>query len=64
MIRHRAKPESPDELLAMFQFEGTPALQQARRALCKEFIDIFSTTSRKSDVNGYRYRSIEVGVAV
>ena len=24
---HRAEPESPDELLAMIQFEGTPALQ-------------------------------------
>jgi hypothetical protein len=43
---HRAKPESPDELLAMIQFEGTPALQQALRALCREFIDIFSTAVR------------------
>ncbi len=24
---HRAEPESPGELLAMIQFEGTPALQ-------------------------------------
>jgi hypothetical protein len=24
---HRAEPESPDELLATIQFEGTPALQ-------------------------------------
>jgi hypothetical protein len=30
-----AEPEWPDELLAMIQFEGTPALQQA---LCREFI--------------------------
>ena len=29
-----------DELLAMIQFEGTPAFQQALRALCMEFIDI------------------------
>ena len=43
---HRAEPESPDELLAMIQFEGTPALQQALRALCREFIDIFSTAVR------------------
>jgi hypothetical protein len=43
---HRAKPESPDELLAMIQFEGTPALQQALRALCRESIDIFSTAVR------------------
>jgi hypothetical protein len=43
---HRAEPESPDELLAMIQFEGTPALQQALRALCREFKDIFSTAVR------------------
>ena len=43
---HRAEPESPDELLAMIQFEDTPALQQALRALCREFIDIFSTAVR------------------
>ena len=43
---HRAEPESPDELLAMIQFEGTPALRQALRALCREFIDIFSTAAR------------------
>ena len=30
----------------MIQFEGTPALQQALRALCREFIDIFSTAVR------------------
>jgi hypothetical protein len=40
---HRAEPELPDELLAMIQFKGTPALQQALRALCREFIGIFST---------------------
>jgi hypothetical protein len=39
---HRAEPESPDELLAMIQFEGTSALQDALRALRREFIDIFS----------------------
>ena len=43
---HRAEPTSPDELLAMIQFEGTPALQEALRALCREFIDIFSTAVR------------------
>jgi hypothetical protein len=43
---HRAEPESPDELLATIQFEGTPALQQALRALCRDFIDIFSTALR------------------
>jgi len=37
----RVEPESPDELLAMIQFEGKPALQQALRALCREFKDIF-----------------------
>ena len=39
-------PKSPDELLAMIQFEGTPALQSALRALCREFIDIFDTAVR------------------
>jgi hypothetical protein len=43
---HRAEPESPDELLAMIQFEGTPALQQALRALCRGFIYIYSTAVR------------------
>jgi hypothetical protein len=43
---HRAESESPDELLAMIQFKGTPALQDALRALCREFIDIFSTAVR------------------
>jgi len=42
----RAEPESPDELLALIQFEGTPALQQTLRALCREFIDILCTTVR------------------
>ena len=62
---HRTEPESPDELLAMIQFKGTPALQQALRALCREFIYILhsgTTTSRKSDVNGYRHRSIKAGM--
>jgi len=43
---HRPELESPDKLLAMIQFEGTTALQQALRALCREFIDIFSTAVR------------------
>ena len=43
---HRAEPESPDELLAMIQFEGTPALQGVLRSLRREFIDIFSTAVR------------------
>ena len=41
-----ANPKSLDELLAMIQFEGTPALQSALRALCREFIDIFDTAVR------------------
>jgi hypothetical protein len=43
---HGASPELPEELLAMIQFEGTPALQDALRALCREFIDIFDTAVR------------------
>ena len=31
-----ADPKSPDELLAMIQFEGLPALQEALRALCRD----------------------------
>ena len=53
---HRAEPESPDELLAMIQFAGMPALQEALRALCMEFNRYLhhsgTTTSRKSAVNG------------
>ena len=41
-----ANPKSPDELLAMIQFEGTSALQSALGALCREFIDIFDTAVR------------------
>ena len=41
-----ADPKSPDELLAMIQFEGTPALQDVLRALCREFIEIFDTAVR------------------
>ena len=43
---HRAELESPGEFLAMIQFAGTPALHEALRALCREFIDIFSTAVR------------------
>ena len=39
--------ESPDELLAMIQFEGSPWLQEQLRVLCREFIGIFSTLVRK-----------------
>ena len=35
---------SPDKLLAMIQFEGSPELQEKLRGLCREFIDIFSTS--------------------
>ena len=58
---HRAKPESPDELLATIQFEETPALQQTLRALCREFIGIFSTALRPLPA---KVMSIEVGIAV
>ena len=62
---HSAEPESPDESQAMIQFAGMPALQEALRALCMEFNRYLhhngTTTSRKSEVNGYRHRSIEVG---
>ena len=62
---HRAEPKMPDESLAMIKFAGTPALQDALRALRMEFNRYLhhsgTITSRKSEVDGYRYRSIEVG---
>ena len=42
----RAGPESPDELLAMIQFAGPPEFQEKLRSLCREFIDVFSTSVR------------------
>jgi hypothetical protein len=36
-------PESPEELLGLITFAGTPTLQSALRALCLEYIDIFAT---------------------
>ena len=41
-----ANPKSPDKLLAIIQFEGTPALQSALRVHCREFIDNFDTAVR------------------
>ena len=32
----------------MIQFEGTPALQDALRALCRELIDIFDSADRST----------------
>ena len=57
---HRAEPESPEELLAMIQFEGTPALQGALRSLCREFIYLLhsgSVTPCKSEADGDRRRA-------
>ena len=39
--------ESPDELLAMIQFESSPWLQEQLRVPCREFISNFSTSVRK-----------------
>ena len=38
--------EMPDEIIAMIKFVGSPWLQEQLRSLCKELIDIFSTTVR------------------
>ena len=43
----RVDPESPQELVAMIQFAGPPALQEALRALCLEYSDIFATSVRR-----------------
>ena len=39
--------ESPDELLAVIQFESSPWLQEQLRVLCRKIISIFSTSARK-----------------
>ena len=41
-----ANPETPDEIIAMITFEGSPELQEQLRSLCREYIDIFSTSVR------------------
>jgi hypothetical protein len=38
--------ESPEELVALIQFAGPPALQAALRAQCLEYSDIFATSAR------------------
>ncbi len=38
--------ETPDEIIAMITFEGSPWLQEQLRSLCREYIDIFSTSVR------------------
>ncbi len=39
-----ANPETPDEINAMITFAGSPELQEQLRSLCREYIDIFSTS--------------------
>ena len=41
-----ANPETPDEIIAMITFAGWPELQEQLRSLCREYIDIFSTSVR------------------
>jgi hypothetical protein len=41
-----ANPETPDEIIAMIIFAGSPELQEQLRSLCREYIDIFSTSVR------------------
>ena len=43
----RVGRESPEELVAMIQFAGPPALQEALRALCLEYSDILATSVRR-----------------
>ena len=56
-----ANPETPDEIIAMITFAGSPELQEQLRSLCREYIDIFP--ARTGRPNGYRNRSNEVGGA-
>jgi hypothetical protein len=41
-----ANPETPDEIIAMITFADSPELQEQLRSLCREYIDIFSTSVR------------------
>ena len=42
-----ANLESPDEIIVMITFEGSPELQEQQlRSLCREYIDIFSKAVR------------------
>jgi hypothetical protein len=42
----RVNPETLDEIIDMIEFSGSPWLQEQLRSLCREFIDIFSTSVR------------------
>ena len=43
--------ETPDKLLVMITFEGSPSLQSKLKTLVKEFIDIFATKVRRTPAN-------------
>ena len=45
--------DSPDKLLGMIRFEGSLEFQEKLRALCREYIDAFSTSvqRRPADVD-------------
>ena len=43
----RVGRESPEKLVAIIQFAGPPALQEALRALCLEYSDILATSVRR-----------------
>ena len=55
--------ETPDEIIAMITFEGSPWLQEQLRSLGREYIDIGTVPARTGRPNGYRNRSNEVGGA-
>ena len=42
----RVNPEKPVEIIAMIKVSGSPWLQEQLRSLCREYIDIFSTSVR------------------
>ena len=41
------KLDSPDKLLDMIRFEDSPQFQEKLRALCREYIDVISTSVRR-----------------
>ncbi len=65
----KVNPEVPDEIIAMIKVSGSPWLQEQLRSLCRELIDIFSTSVRSLPAQVVPMvididRSIEVGGAV
>jgi hypothetical protein len=62
MRPNSANPETPDEIIAMIKFSGSPWLQEQLRSLCREYIDIFSTSVRPLPAQVEINKLLELGV--